>query len=76
MLLLWGDQDTFVGKQNMDKLAATILEHHGRVKTEVYPGVDHTWLIGALSWAGQSQASVLDDMVDFFNNHPRILRSP
>lgn len=67
MLLLWGDKDQYVGRINMDKLAAGIYARGGCVKTIVYPGLDHVWIIGGLSWLG-SKHSVLKDWMDFIQS--------
>jgi acetyl esterase/lipase len=69
MLLLYGDADTSVKKINIDRLEARIHEKGGCVKTIIYPGIDHKWIVGALSWVGRSKAPVIADMAGFFS-HP------
>jgi acetyl esterase/lipase len=66
MLLLWGAEDTAVGQFNMDNLAARIREKGGRYETKIYPGINHAWIVGALSWMGKNKAHVADDMDEFF----------
>ena len=68
MLLMWGAKDTLVGRINMDKMAAAAHEKGGCMKTKIYPELDHVWMVATLSWLGSSGDTVLDDMVDFFNN--------
>jgi acetyl esterase/lipase len=67
MLLLYGGSDTTVRRYNLDRLEARIREKGGVVKSIVYPGVDHIWIAGALSWANFFGPPVLDDMLTFFN---------
>lgn len=69
MLLLWGADDTAVGKFNMDKMAARIQEKGGTVETMVYPGINHAWIVGALSWLGKNKAPVANDIDAFFESH-------
>jgi len=66
MLLMWGDKDTSVGQANLNKLVATIHKKGGCVETKIYPGIDHAWLIGTLSWVGDARDTVLADMTGFF----------
>jgi len=66
MLLLWGSDDTAVGKFNMDKMAARIQEKGGAVETKIYPGISHAWIVGALSWFGKNKAPVASDIDAFF----------
>lgn len=69
MLLLWGSDDTAVGRFNMDRMAARIHEKGGVVEAKIYPGISHAWIVGALSWLGQRKAPVLDDIDTFFRKH-------
>lgn len=66
MLLLQGDDDRLVGIENLERLQKTILAKHGRVEAKIYPGVDHMWLVGALSWLGYNKPDVADDVARFF----------
>ncbi|MBU0858982.1 MAG: alpha/beta hydrolase [Alphaproteobacteria bacterium] len=65
MLLLWGADDIHVGQFNMDKLSAAIDERGGCVRTKIYPGVDHVWLLARLSWLRLNNQSVLPDWLEF-----------
>ncbi|PZP53291.1 MAG: esterase [Micavibrio aeruginosavorus] len=67
MLLLWGEKDQYVGKFNMDKLAERIRVNGGCVKTKIYPGVDHIWLLGDLSWLSNNKHGVLKDWINDLN---------
>jgi acetyl esterase/lipase len=63
MLLLYGDADKDVKPYNLEKLQARIREKGGKVKSIVYPGVDHIRIIGAFSWMGD--AKIVDDTASF-----------
>jgi acetyl esterase/lipase len=67
MLLLHGAKDTTVGLFNLKNLQTKLETTGACVKTKVYAGIDHTWIVGVLSWAGRNKAPVLEDMVSFFN---------
>jgi acetyl esterase/lipase len=71
MLLLHGGADTAVRRSNLDRLEASIREKGGIVKSAVYPGVDHIWIAGALSWLNFRGPPVLDDMLAFFDSVAR-----
>ncbi len=68
MLLLYGGADTVVKRYNLERLEARIREKGGTVKSIVYPGVDHIWILGALSWLNFSGPPVLEDMLAFFDS--------
>jgi len=68
MLLLYGANDKTVGRVNLDKLQSAIQEKGGCVRAHIYPGIDHVWIVGALSWLGKDKAPVLKDMTTFFNS--------
>lgn len=68
MLLLYGADDKTVGKFNLDRLQAAIEKKGGCVQSKVYPGLDHAWLVGSLSWLGVGKPDVLGDMTDFFKD--------
>lgn len=69
MLLLWGEDDTAVGRFNLEKLQAAIEKKNGRVVTRIYKDIDHVWIVGALSWLGRYKAPVLKDITSFFKMH-------
>ncbi len=66
MLLLYGDKDTAVKLANLEKLEQRITLKGGCVRSIIYHDVDHTNLLGALSWWPQRRASVIDDIERFF----------
>ncbi len=68
MLLLYGDADKTVRRYNLDRLEARIREKGGLVKSIVYPGVDHLWILGALSWINFRGPPILGDMIAFFDS--------
>lgn len=69
MLLLWGADDTIVGKSNMDKLIAKIHAEQGSVESKIYQGVDHVAMVSSLVWFLKSKAPILDDVDDFFQRY-------
>jgi len=69
MLLLYGDRDEDVGRFNLDRLKKRIEEKGGRVETKIYPGIDHKWIVAAMSWLGRNKAPVIDDMAEYFKTH-------
>jgi acetyl esterase/lipase len=71
MLLLYGGSDTTVRRYNLDRLEASIRERGGIVKSIIYPGVDHIWIAGALSWINFRGPPVPGDMLGFFNSIAR-----
>lgn len=68
MLLLYGDKDTAVKQANLQKLELRIMERGGCVRSRIYPGVDHTDLIGSLSWWNLQKVPVVDDITKFFDS--------
>ncbi len=66
MLLLYGDRDTAVKLANLEKLEHRITERGGCVQSIIYRGVDHTDLLGALTWWNPQHVSVIDDIERFF----------
>jgi len=66
MLLLYGDKDTAVKPANLEKLDQRITERGGCVRSIIYRGVDHTDLLGGLTWWNPQQVSVIDDIEKFF----------
>ena len=69
MLLLWGADDTIVGKSNMDKLIAKIHAEQGAVESKVYEGVGHADMVSSLVWFLKSKAPILDDVSNFFQRY-------
>lgn len=68
MLLLYGDRDTAVKLANLEKLEQRIKQRGGCVRSHIYPGVDHTDLIGALTWWNLQKVPVADDITRFFDS--------
>jgi acetyl esterase/lipase len=68
MLLLYGDADTTVKRENLDLLEARIREKGGCVRSIIYPDINHIAILVALSWAGSRRAPVADDMAKFFRD--------
>ena len=69
MLLLWGADDTIVGKSNMDKLITKINLEQGAVESKIYQGVGHADMVASLVWFLKSKAPILDNVNDFFQRH-------
>jgi len=65
LLLLWGEDDTTVGRRNLDGLARAQRAVGGRVETKSYPGVDHIDILLAISRPLRGRAPVLTDMATF-----------
>ena len=68
MLLLWGDADTTVRRDNLDRLKTAIEAKGSRVQTIIYPGTNHVGILGALSWVNPQGVPVLDDIARFFKD--------
>ncbi len=66
MLALYGDADTAVKRYNLERLEGRVREKGGSVKSIVYPGVDHIWIVGALSWVNFRGPPLMDDIMAFF----------
>ena len=66
MLLLYGDNDTAVKPANLQKLEQRITQRGGCVRSRIYHGVDHTELVGALSWWNVKKVPVVHDIMTFF----------
>ena len=66
MLLLYGDADTTVRRYNLDRLEAKIQEKGGAVKSIIYPGIDHLWIVGTLGWLNWRGPAVASDITAFF----------
>lgn len=70
MLLVQGADDKVVEQYNPERLLAAIRSHNGRGELKIYPDVDHVWTIASFTWLGRSNASILNDVVDFYNMQP------
>jgi acetyl esterase/lipase len=71
MLLLQGKDDATVKLYNLERLEARIREKDGCVESILYPDIDHTWLVGALSWLGSAKAPVQRDIKRFIDKVDR-----
>lgn len=60
-----GDSDRLVGRRNMRTLAAAYRDKGVRVEDRVYPGMDHSGMVLALSRPFRARAPVLDEMTAF-----------
>ncbi len=65
LLLLWGEDDTTVGRRNLDGLARAQRAVNGQIETKTYPGVDHIDILLAISRPLRGRAPVLEDVVTF-----------
>lgn len=65
MFLLWGKKDQSVGQFNMDKLAQRVKIKGGCVETKIYPGTDHVWILGDLTWIGNNKHGILKDWIAY-----------
>lgn len=65
LLLLWGEDDTTVGRRNHESLLRAQRAANGAVEAKTYPGVDHIDILLALSRPFRGRAPVLDDIASF-----------
>jgi acetyl esterase/lipase len=65
LLLLWGDRDTTVGRQNITGMERAAHAAGEAVETKIYPRVDHVGIMLALSVPFRGNAPVLDDVTAF-----------
>lgn len=65
MLLLWGDKDTDVGKFNMERLQTRIEEKKGKVRSIIYPGVDHIGMLAAFTWLDGKKQPIMQNILDY-----------
>ena len=63
--LLWGDQDTTVGRQNIEGMQRAAQAAGESVDAKIYPGVDHIGIMLALSRPFRDNAPALDDATAF-----------
>lgn len=68
MLLLWGEQDELVGRQNIDRLSTKIQQKNGLVTTKIYPEMAHVNMVSNMIWFLPSKASIAEDTAQFFNH--------
>ncbi|SBS28151.1 Carboxylesterase NlhH [Marinomonas aquimarina] len=66
MLLLWGAQDTLVGRRNLDLLQAEVAKQGGQAETKIYPNMGHVDMVANLIWFMPSKASIAQDVSEFF----------
>lgn len=71
MLLLHGQDDDDVDPANSRLFAEALRAQHDEVELELYPGVDHSALLFALSPSHHAQAPVLGDLLAFVRAHSR-----
>jgi acetyl esterase/lipase len=69
MLLAAGTADDTVLPLNTEHLAAAIRRDGGSVEERLYPGVDHTKIIGAMAGVLRWLAPSLKDVVGFLDRH-------
>ena len=69
MLLLAGSTDTTVLPRNTEHLAAAIHRAGGAVREEIYPGVNHTKIIGAMAGVLRWLAPTFGDATGFLDQH-------
>ena len=69
MLLLAGSADTTVLPRNTEHLAAAIRRAGGAVREEIYPGVNHTKIIGAMAGVLRWLAPTFADATGFLDQH-------
>ncbi|WP_304188066.1 alpha/beta hydrolase [Phenylobacterium aquaticum] len=60
-----GDSDKLVGRRNMRTLAQAYRDKGAVVEDRVYPGMDHSGMVLALSRPFRSRAPVLEEMTGF-----------
>ena len=65
MLLLHGTKDTTVDPKRSEQLAAALAQHENLAEVKLYPGVEHLYIIGAISPVVRRSAPTLADTVNF-----------
>lgn len=68
MLLLHGTKDTTVDPKRSEQLAAALAEHKNLAYVKLYPGVEHLYIIGAISPVVRRSAPTLADTVNFIQD--------
>jgi acetyl esterase/lipase len=76
MLLLSGDRDTTVKPRNSKALAAALTAVGVKAEVKLYPGVDHTDIVAALSRTFRSKAPVLEDLSRFAHAQTALAQTP
>lgn len=71
MLLLHGLDDDEVDPANSRLLADALRANGDEVELRLYPDIDHSTLLFALSPSRRGQAPALDDLLAFVRAHPR-----
>ena len=67
MLLLWGDADTSVFKQNIVNMEAKVAELGGTAQTHIYPNMSHIEILTRLARPFKNKSTVLADIRNFIN---------
>jgi len=65
MLLLHGTRDTTVDPKRSEEFANGLRTHQNMAEVKLYPGVEHLYIIGAISPVVRRTALTLTDMVNF-----------
>jgi acetyl esterase/lipase len=65
LLLLWGDKDDTVGRQNIDAMQRAAQAAGESVEAKIYPDIDHVGTMLALSRFFRGSAPVLEDATAF-----------
>jgi acetyl esterase/lipase len=65
LLLLTGDADTVVKPRNSNSLNAKMAELGGKSELKIYPGVDHSGIVMAISRPFRDRAPTLTDVTRF-----------
>ncbi|MFZ2030211.1 MAG: alpha/beta hydrolase [Vitreimonas sp.] len=65
LLLLWGERDTLVGRQNITGMERAARAAGEAVESKIYPRVDHVGIMLALSVPFRGNAPVLNDVATF-----------
>lgn len=68
MLLLWGEDDDTVGRENLDRLLSALVATDACHRMRTYPGVDHVSIIGAFTWLFRNENPVVEDVAGFIAN--------
>src|ERR1700761_4761144 len=69
MFLAAGTADQTVLPMNTERLAAAIRQDGGRVEERLYPGVNHTKIIGAMAGVLRWLAPSMGDVIQFLQKH-------
>jgi acetyl esterase/lipase len=69
LLLLHGADDRTVRPANTESLAAAVTRARGLVESHVYPGMDHAWIVAALSAPLRGRSDVLERVAAFVRRY-------